>query len=92
MELMKVVDRKMRVTIDSRDRRGQARVLALVLSHRPSELTLGEIEREVGEEVAIDQAVAGLVDVGLVCTLDDSVLATPAAVRFNRLEPLVAAA
>ena len=66
-------------------------MLALVLSQRPSELTLGEIEREVGEEVAIGEAVAGLVDVGLVCTLDDSVLATPAAVRFNRLEPLVAA-
>lgn len=92
MKLMKAVDRKMRMTINTRDRRGQATVLALVLSHRPSELTLGEIEREVGAEVAIDQAVAGLVDVGLVCTLDDSVLATPAAVRFNRLEPLVAAA
>lgn len=77
--------------IDGGKRRGQARVLALVLSQRPSELTLGEIEREVGEEVAIGEAVAGLVDVGLVCTLDDSVLATPAAVRFNRLEPLVAA-
>ena len=77
--------------IDSGKRRGQARVLALVLAQRPSELTLGEIESEVGEEVAIGEAVAGLVDVGLVCTLDDSVLATPAAVRFNRLEPLVAA-
>jgi hypothetical protein len=89
---MKLVDRMTRTAVDSGDRRGQARVLALVLSHRPSELTLGEIASEVGEEVAIDRAVAGLVDVGLVCTLDDSVLATPAAVRFNRLEPLVAVA
>jgi hypothetical protein len=82
----------MRTTIDTGDRRGQAKVLSLVLSNRPSELTLEEIEREVGEEIAIDRAVAGLVDVGLVCTLDDSVLATAAAVRFSRLEPLVAAA
>jgi hypothetical protein len=69
---------------DGRDNeRVQRAVLALVLSEHPTQLTLREVEREV--DAPVEDAVVALVAAGLFSRQESLVLATPAAVSFDRL-------
>ncbi len=80
---------------DERDRQGnegelrlQREVLALVLVEHPVRLTVAEVQRGIAGSFEVERAVAALVAEGLLALEGDSLVATPAAVRFNQLEPI----
>jgi len=79
---------------DEKDRQGnegelrlQREVLALVLVEHPLQLTLAEVQKGTGA-FEVERAVAALVADGLLALEGENVVATPAAVRFNELEPI----
>ncbi len=63
----------------------QRAVLATVLHEHPTLLTLGDLMMEVSPEDAVCRAVRDLGAVGLLRREGDSVLATRAALCFDRL-------
>jgi hypothetical protein len=80
---------------DENDRQGnegdvrlQREVLALVLVEHPLQLTLHEVQKGIGSSFEVERAVAALVADGLLALEGENVVATPAAVRFNELEPI----
>ncbi len=80
---------------DEKDRQGQEgelrlqrEVLALALVEQPVRLTLGDLQRGIAGSFEVERAVAVLVAEGLLALEGDEVVATPAAVRFNQLEPI----
>jgi hypothetical protein len=60
-------------------------VLALVLAEHPTLLTLGDLAMEIEDEDGVGSAVRDLVAVGLLRREGGSVLATRAAITFDRL-------
>jgi hypothetical protein len=63
----------------------QRAVLAFVLAEHPSQLTAGDLTREVGE--GAEQAIDGLARAGLLRREDAAILPTRAALHFDRLAP-----
>jgi hypothetical protein len=79
---------RLRVVHDAdRDREAQAIILRLLLSERPAELRIEAVMARIGRPELAARAVEALVDAGLVIRIDEYVLATAAAVSFNRLRP-----
>jgi len=73
---------------DDGERRLQREVLALVLVEHPVRLTLREVQKAVGRPIEVERAVATLVADGLLALEGDEVAPTPAALRFNQIEPI----
>ncbi|HEY2717021.1 MAG TPA: hypothetical protein VGI73_12450 [Solirubrobacterales bacterium] len=77
---------------DSQGNEGELRlqrdVLALVLVEHPLQLTLAEVQKATGGSFELERAVAALVADKLLALEGENVSATPAAVRFNQLEPI----
>jgi hypothetical protein len=80
---------------EEKDRQGnegelrlQREVLALVLVEHPVETTLAEVQEATGQAFEVERAVAALIADGLLALDGENVVATPAAVRFNELEPI----
>jgi hypothetical protein len=73
---------------DEEERRLQREVLALVLVEDPVPLTLADVQKMTGRPIEIERAVAALVADGLLARQDDQLVPTPAAVRFNEIEPI----
>lgn len=68
------------------DLRTQAAVMTLILAEHPTLLTLGDVLMEIGERGdAVTRAVRDLTAVGLLRPEGGSVLATRAALTFDRL-------
>ena len=77
---------RLRVVHDvDREREAQAIILRLVLSERPSELRTAAVMARIGEPELATRAIDGLVEAGLLVRIDEYVLGTAAAVRFDRL-------
>ncbi|HEY2477220.1 MAG TPA: hypothetical protein VGI17_00645 [Solirubrobacterales bacterium] len=77
---------RLRVVHDvDRENEAQAIILRLVLAERPSELRIEAVMARIGEPALAGRAVEALVDAGLVIRIDEYVLATAAAARFDRL-------
>jgi hypothetical protein len=81
------------LTSENRQRDVEAVVLAALIDAHPAELTESEVRRELTsvenspERIAsIDQAIEGLVEVGLVARSDDLLRLTPPAMRAGELE------
>lgn len=66
----------------------QRQVLATVLVEHPVRRTLGEVQKELGRPHEVEEAVAALVAAGLLSLEGEELAPTPAALRFNRLEPI----
>jgi hypothetical protein len=82
-------------TTAAQDAVTESAVLQQVLDLHPTQLTLDELTREIGgqlaefaERDAIDRAVRDLTAAGLLHQRDSFVLATRAALRFNELSGL----
>lgn len=73
---------------DEEERRLQREVLALVLVEHPVRLTLREVRRLLGRPAEVERAVAALLAEGLLACEGEDIAPTPAAVRFNELEPI----
>jgi hypothetical protein len=77
-----------------RDRQGneddrlQRDLLALVLVEHPVPVTLSEAQRTLGQPPEVERALAALVAAGLLTLKGEDVAATPAAIRFNEIEPI----
>ena len=69
-------------------RRLQREVLALILVEHPVRLTPQEVQKVLGRPSEVEGAVAALVEAGLVAIEGDDLVPTPAAIRFNELEPI----
>jgi hypothetical protein len=67
------------------DASAQRAVLSLVLHEHPTLLTLGDLAMEIAPEGAVGEAVRDLTAVGLLRREGGSVLATRAALCFDRL-------
>lgn len=85
-------DARKEATTVQQDTAVETGVLAIVLSRHPAQLTLAELIRELADEPdefrqvdAIRRAVRDLGGVGLLHRNGEFVLATQAALRFNRL-------
>jgi hypothetical protein len=77
---------RLRVVHDiDREREAEAIILRLILAERPSELRTCAVMARIGEPEMATRAIDSLVDAGLVVRIDEYVLATAAAVRFDRL-------
>jgi hypothetical protein len=77
---------RLRVVHDvDREREAQAIILRLVLAERPSELRIVAVMARIGEPQLAARAIEALAEAGLVIRIDEYVLATAAAVHFNRL-------
>ncbi|HTR75289.1 MAG TPA: hypothetical protein VMH33_08530 [Solirubrobacterales bacterium] len=77
---------RLRVVHDvDREREAQAIILRLVLTERPSELRTVAVTARIGEPALATRAIDALVEAGLLVRIDEYVLATAAAVRFDRL-------
>jgi hypothetical protein len=63
-------------------------VLALVLVEHPVRLSLREVRKALGGAGDVERAVAALVADGLVAREGEDVAPTPAALRFNDIEPI----
>lgn len=61
-------------------------VLGLVLDAHPKPLTIRDLARQVGGQDAVDRAVCGLIDTGLLERQGVSVRPTRAAIHFDRLD------
>ncbi|HEX3737031.1 MAG TPA: hypothetical protein VHV53_05770 [Solirubrobacterales bacterium] len=68
-----------------REREAEAIILRLVLTERPSELRTAAVMARIGEPESATRAIDSLVEAGLLCRIDEYVLATAAAVRFDCL-------
>ena len=73
---------------DEEERRLQREVLALALVEHPVRLTLREAQKVLGRPIEIERAVAALVGVGLLALEGEEIVPTPAAIRFNQIEPI----
>ncbi len=81
----------MRIRIDgegNEERRLQREVLALVLVEHPVPTTVRDLQRELGRPIEVERAIDALAEHGLISTDGDQVVPTPAAVRFNAIEPI----
>lgn len=77
---------RLRVVRDvDREQEAQAIILRLVLTERPAELRTCAVMARIGEPELAERAIDALVDAGLLCRIDEYVLATGAAVSFNQL-------
>lgn len=77
---------RLRVVHDvDREQEAQAIILRLILAERPSELRTCAVIARIGEPELAGRAIEALVDAGLVIRVDEYVLATAAAVRFQGL-------
>jgi hypothetical protein len=82
---------RLRVVHDAdREREAQAIILRLLLTERPSELRTCAVMARIGEPEFAGRAIAALADSGLVIEVDEYLLATAAAVSFNRLRTYMA--
>ncbi|HVT00373.1 MAG TPA: hypothetical protein VHE08_07645 [Solirubrobacterales bacterium] len=68
-----------------REREAEAIILRLVLAERPAELRTVAVMARIGEPDLATRAIDSLVEAGLLCRIDEYVLATAAAARFDRL-------
>ncbi|HYC82014.1 MAG TPA: hypothetical protein VEB65_09525 [Solirubrobacterales bacterium] len=73
---------------DEAERRLEREVLALALVEHPVRLTLEEARRTLGRPIELERAVAALVGAGLLSVEGEEIFPTPAAVRFNEIEPI----
>jgi hypothetical protein len=79
---------------NAKDRQGdeeeelQREVLALVLVEHPVRVTLAEARKALGRPNEVEAAVAALVADGLLALEGEEVVPTPAAIRFNEIEPI----
>ena len=73
---------------DEDERRLEREVLALALVEHPVRLTLQEARRAVGRPIELERAVAALVGAGLLSVEGEEIFPTPAAIRFNEIEPI----
>ena len=64
----------------------QRAVLSLVLDAHPKSLTLADLARELGNQDAVERAVAALTSVGLIDRKCDAISPSAAARHFERLE------
>jgi hypothetical protein len=79
---------RLRVVHDiDREREAQAIILRLILAERPAELRTEAVLARIGEPELASRAIDALVDVGLLVRIDEYLLATAAAVRFNSFRP-----
>lgn len=67
------------------DAAAQRAVLSLILQEHPTLLTLGDVAMEVAGEDAVSRAVRDLTATGLLRREGTSILATRAALHFDRL-------
>jgi hypothetical protein len=63
-------------------------VLALVLVEHPVRVTLRELQKVLGRPAEVESAVEALVGAGLLSRDGEEVVPTPAAIRFNEIEPI----
>ena len=75
---------------DDEERRLEREVLALALVEHPVRLALEEASRTLGpiEPTELERAVAALVGAGLLSVEGEEIFPTPAAIRFNEIEPI----
>ena len=73
---------------DEEERRLEREVLALALVEHPRRLTLQEARKVVARPIELERAVAALIGAGLLSVEGEEIFATPAAVRFNEIEPI----
>ena len=75
---------------DEEERRLHRKVLAYVLVEHPVPTTIIDVRRELefGAGVPIEDAIAALVDDGLLAWQGDEIVPTAAALRFHRVEPM----
>jgi hypothetical protein len=73
---------------NEKERKLQREVLAYALVEHPLPMALSDLREELGPEAQVDRAVAALVADGLVVLEEDEVMPTPAAVRYNEIEPI----
>lgn len=78
---------------DQDPRKVEAAVLAMLIELHPEELTAAEVLERMTEMTltpgrisAIEQAIEGLVEVGLLARVGDALHATPAGLRAGELE------
>jgi hypothetical protein len=64
----------------------QKAILALVFAGFPVLRTMPELNREMGDEEIVGQAVSGLEDYGLIERRGASLMPTPAALHCHRLD------
>jgi hypothetical protein len=77
---------RLRVVHDAdREREAQAIILRLLLVERPPELRIEALLARIGEPRLAARAIEALAESGLAIRIDEYVLATAAAVRFDRL-------
>ena len=76
------------LTKEEEERRLEREVLALALVEHPVRLTLQEARRALGRPIELERAVASLVGAGLLSVSGEEIFPTPAAVRFNEIEPI----
>ena len=76
------------LTKEEEERRLEREVLALALVEHPVRLTLQEARRTLGRPIELERAVASLVGAGLLSVEGEDIFPTPAAVRFNEIEPI----
>jgi hypothetical protein len=67
------------------DEQVQGAVMGLVLAEHPTLLTLGDLVMELDGEDAVERAARALIAVGLLRREGNSMLATRAALLFDRL-------
>jgi hypothetical protein len=70
------------------EKRLQREVLALALVEHPVRLNLQEAQKTLGQPHELERAVAALVSAGLLIIEDEEIAPTPAAIRFNEIEPV----
>ena len=70
------------------ERRLQREVLALALVEHPLRLTLRDVGTAIGQPLEVEQAVAALVEAGLLRLEGEELVPTAAAVRFHEIEPI----
>ncbi|MBS1878174.1 MAG: hypothetical protein JST31_01545 [Actinobacteria bacterium] len=70
------------------ERRLQREVLALLLIEQPLRLSLGEVQNVLGRAEAVARAATALAAAGLLAWEGEEVVPTPAAIRFDELEPI----
>ncbi len=64
----------------------QRAILALVFAGFPALRTMPELNREMGDEGIVEQAVSGLEDYGLIERRGASLMPTPPALHCHRLD------
>jgi hypothetical protein len=70
------------------ERRLQREVLAYELVEHPLPISVTELQEELGWDAEIEAAVGALVAAGLLERQGGEIVPTPAAIRFNRIEPI----